>query len=77
VAIPLLAAASWNDRSKGAWVARAVLDAAGDDHDTQALRGILADFDPDGPAEDREAAASAAADWLRSSGLRSNGLAGS
>jgi HEAT repeat protein len=69
VAIPLLASAEWADRAKGDWVARAVLGQAGDDPGTDDLRRILRDFSPDAAESRREAAAAAAADWLRSSGL--------
>jgi HEAT repeat protein len=69
VAIPLLASADWADRAKGAWVARAVLGQAGDDLAVDELRRILRDYSPEADAEQREAAATAAADWLSSSGL--------
>jgi hypothetical protein len=50
-------------------VARAVLGQTGDDHGANDLRRILEDYSPDADASEREAAATAAADWLRSSGL--------
>ncbi len=69
VAIPLLGSADWADRAKGDWVIRAVLRQTGDDHDTNDLSQIMQDFTPDADADQRQAAAARAADWLRSSGL--------
>ncbi|MFT4164114.1 MAG: HEAT repeat domain-containing protein [Microlunatus sp.] len=68
VAIPLLASDDADDRAKGIWIARAVLDQSVVP-DGAELGMILARFDPGGQAEARASAAAAAAGWLCSSGL--------
>lgn len=65
VAIPLLASAEWDDRAKGAWVARQVLGQPDADPGLGELRSILEGFDPDGPADERDRAARRAAEWLK------------